>query len=86
MYSGYNSNKHIFEASIVQGKRFLKKGRGFVEQVIFKDRAVITTWLDNKPVALASNVLGGESQSQLRRWDKAKKTYVMVNVPSLVGI
>ena len=42
-------------------------------------------WFDNKEVTIASNSYGVEPVTQVRRWDKAKKEYVMIPRPALVG-
>ncbi|XP_049945878.1 piggyBac transposable element-derived protein 3-like isoform X1 [Schistocerca serialis cubense] len=66
-------------------KDLKKKGRGFSEEVVSMNEALIMCkWFDNRPVVLASNFVGCGSQDEVQRWEKSRKTYVSVSQPEVV--
>ena len=59
-----------------------KMERGAIEEIATAEGDVIVTqWIDNRPVLMASNFVGKGSVGQVRRWSKKQKEYVQVNRP-----
>ncbi|KAF2895677.1 hypothetical protein ILUMI_10499 [Ignelater luminosus] len=62
-----------------------RQGRGTAKEFVRDDGEVILTkWLDNEAVRMASNYMSVGTPNQCRRWDKTAKEYV--NIPRPVGI
>lgn len=89
------TEKKIFAAGTIRLIRFQtpplmsdreikKKGRGFSDEVVSEDNIVITKWLDNKPVYMASNFIGKGSEDKVRRWEKKTSEYIEVNRPQVI--
>ena len=66
-------------------KELRKEGRGSMDFQQSEEGIIVVKWFDNKEVTIASNSYGVEPVTQVRRWDKAKKEYVMIPRPALVG-
>lgn len=88
--------KRIFAAATIRPNRTercplkteaeLKKvGRGATDCMVSRDGTVVVTrWLDNRAVNLASNYLSCEPEDTARRWSKAEKRYIDVKRPAVV--
>lgn len=50
-----------------------------------KKKVVVTKWMDNKSVLMASTTTGKLPESTVRRWDKASKSYKNVTSPAVVS-
>lgn len=50
-----------------------------------KKKVVVTKWMDNKFVLMASTSTGKLPESTVRRWDKASKSYKNVTSPAVVS-
>ncbi|XP_050046447.1 piggyBac transposable element-derived protein 3-like [Dermacentor andersoni] len=48
------------------------------------EKIIITRWLDNRAVTLASNFLGIDDEDKVSRWSKADGKYVNVKRPAVV--
>lgn len=67
-------------------KNLVKKERGYFESVISKsDGVLVTKWLDNSVVCIASNVHGNNPVSSVRRYSQKEKRHIMVNRPALLA-
>jgi hypothetical protein len=66
-------------------KELRKEGRGSMDFFKSDSGILLVKWFDNKEVTIASNCYGVEPVSQVRRWDKSKKEYVIIPRPALVG-
>lgn len=63
-----------------------KNERGTFYQLVRDDgQVVIIQWLDNKPVVVISNCLGGQPEDMVRRWCKTTKQYVNVKRPNVIA-
>lgn len=70
---------------LLSDKVFCKKDRGYCEETVSEDGDVIVTkWLDNRPVVMASNFVGIGEKDQVKRWAKSSKKYVLVERPEVV--
>lgn len=67
-------------------KTFNKKHRGASEEVISTDGVVITQWLDNKKVSLASTYVGIGKLDLCKRWDKKSQKQIQVPRPEVVSL
>jgi hypothetical protein len=64
-----------------------KKERGSIEEVVSAEGdIVVTQWMDNRVVLMASNFVGKGSVDQVRRWSKVEKDYVHVNRPEVIKL
>ena len=72
--------------SILQADAEMKRrGRGAVEQSVQGDGQIsFVKWYDNKPVILASSVVGELAMRQCLRWSKQRKGYINVSMPEIV--
>ncbi|XP_072142035.1 piggyBac transposable element-derived protein 3-like [Dermacentor andersoni] len=62
-----------------------KQGRGSSDCLVSSDeKIIITRWLDNRAVTLASNFLGIDEEDEVSRWSKADGKYVNVKRPAVV--
>lgn len=92
----YLRNKSIWASCTARVDRFQKppftsdkdlkqKGRGTSEELISNDGEVIMTkWMDNKAVVMASNYAATGTPDTCKRWDKAKKEYIHVQRPQVI--
>jgi hypothetical protein len=55
-----------------------------VDYFLSEDRIFLLRWFDNKEVMVGSNHYGAEPMSMVRRWDKTKKVYVYIRIPTLI--
>ena len=62
-----------------------QEGRGAVDYRLSADGILVIKWFDNKEVTMGSNFFSVEPFTEVRRWDKGKKQYVVILRPSLVG-
>ncbi|XP_061397938.1 uncharacterized protein LOC133333661, partial [Musca vetustissima] len=66
-------------------KEMKQKGRGSSAECISADRNVIVTlWFDNRTVNLGSNFVGIAKQDKVKRWDKNKNGFVVIDRPEVV--
>ena len=65
-------------------KKKMKRGES-KEYVRTGDKIVVTEWMDNQKVVLASTCSGIEPLSQVERWSKAENKYIKIDRPSVVG-
>lgn len=64
-----------------------KEARGFSDQVVSKDGdIVLTKWLDNRTVVLASNFVGVGNEDYVERWDKKSKAYQKIKRSEVVRL
>lgn len=47
---------------------------------------VITKWLDNKPIHIASNFRESPNINAVKRWDKSLKKFINVSQPDVIGL
>lgn len=92
----YLRNKYIWASCTARVDRFRKppfsndkdlrkKGRGSSEEIISEDGEVILTkWLDNNTVVMASNYTATGIQDTCRRWDKTEKKYILIQRPQVI--
>ena len=66
-------------------KQLRKEGRGAKDNYVLEEGILVVKWYDNKEVIVGSNHYSAEPTTLARRWDKAKKTYVSVALPSVIG-
>lgn len=69
-------------------KEVMKKERGFsMEYVADMDGIDVSNviWKDNKVVTLVSSFAGELPKAQVRRYDKANKKYINIDLPHIVG-
>ncbi|RZF47290.1 hypothetical protein LSTR_LSTR009781 [Laodelphax striatellus] len=81
----YNKENRIPKSCPMRHKNLLKKeSRGHCESAIVKeDGVLIAKWVDNSVVAMASNCLGVEPKSQVRRYSQKEKRTIQVQRPYL---
>ncbi|XP_040072993.1 piggyBac transposable element-derived protein 2-like [Ixodes scapularis] len=89
--------KKIFAAGTVRSNRcekcplmsekdLKKKGRGSSDCLVSGDgQVVVTRWMDNRVVTLASNFVAVENEETARRWSKADKCFLDIKRPAVVG-
>ncbi|XP_040064051.1 piggyBac transposable element-derived protein 2-like [Ixodes scapularis] len=89
--------KKIFAAGTVRSNRcekcplmsekdLKKKGRGSSDCLVSGDgQVVVTRWMDNRVVTLASNFVAVENEDTARRWSKADKCFLDIKRPAVVG-
>lgn len=66
-------------------KDLLKQPRGHSEELFSKDNdVVLTKWVDNKVVNIASNFVGIGETDTAKRWNKDSKEYVDVVRPEVI--
>lgn len=71
---------------LTSDKIMMKEKRGFSEEVVSDDGdVVVTKWLDNKTVSLASNYVGIGQTDTVKRWEKRDKAYIQVTRPQVVN-
>lgn len=64
----------------------MKEERGYHETSIAKeDGVLVSKWVDNSVVAIASNCLGVEPQSGVKRYSQKEKRMIQVQRPHLIG-
>ena len=68
-------------------KDMLREGRGTCDQVVSKDGdVVLTKWVDNRSVIMASNFVGVGNVDTVKRWDKKDKKYTDVARPEVIKL
>ena len=68
-------------------RELTKAGRGAITEVVDSTgRIVVTSWNDNKPVLMLSNVVGKEPTDTCKRFDRKKKEIIEVPRPASVAI
>lgn len=66
-------------------KQLKNKGRGSSDYLVSSDgKIVITRWMDNRAVNLASNCVGVDDEDVVRSWSKADGDYISVKRPAAV--
>lgn len=66
-------------------KQLKKEGRGSSDYLVSSDgKIVITRWMDNRAVNLASNCVGVDDEDVVSRWSKADGDYISVKRPAVV--
>ncbi|KAI4464016.1 transposase is4 [Holotrichia oblita] len=66
-------------------KDLQKKGRGSSEEIISGDWEIIMTkWIDNNAVFMASNYAATGTPDICKRWDKIKKEYIHIQRPQVI--
>lgn len=92
----YLRNKHIWVSCTARVNRFQKppfssdkdlqkKGRGSSEEIISGDGEIIMTkWIDNNAVFMASNYAATGTPDICKRWDKIKKEYIHIQRPQVI--
>ena len=64
-----------------------KKERGAIEEIVtVEGDIVVTQWMNNRSVLMASNFVGKGSASQVRHWSKTQKDYIQVNRPEVIKL
>ncbi|KAG0415924.1 hypothetical protein HPB47_006897 [Ixodes persulcatus] len=88
--------KRIYAAGTIQKRRtekcplktekqLKKEGRGSSDYLVSSDgKIVITRWMDNRAVNLASNCVGVDDEDVVSRWSKADGNYISVKRPAVV--
>ena len=66
-------------------KELKKEGRGAMDYQLSDSGVLVVRWYDNKEVNVATTAYSAEPVSEVRRWDKAKKKYVYIKRPAVVG-
>jgi hypothetical protein len=67
-------------------KDMMKKNRGTFESLVCKDDGImITRWVDNAVVTMASTGHGTSPMAAVQRYSKAEKKVIYVNRPCIVG-
>lgn len=62
-----------------------KEGRGSSDSMVSSDeKIIITRWMDNRAVNLASNFLGIDDEDEVPRWSKTDGAYINVKRPAVV--
>lgn len=70
---------------LLSDKQIAKKERGFSQEIISADGQVIMTrWLDNKCVTMASNFQSKGEEDTCKRWSKIEKKYLMLPRPEVI--
>ena len=70
---------------LITDKDLMKKGRGLSDMVVSQDGGInVVKWQDNKAIHLASNFIGIGTQDEVKRYNKSKKTYEIVQRPEIV--
>ncbi|KAL3223624.1 hypothetical protein MRX96_027297 [Rhipicephalus microplus] len=63
-----------------------RSGRGSSDSLVSKDgKIVVTRWLDNRVVNMASNFIDVEKEETAQRWSKVDKCFIDVKRPDVVG-
>ncbi|XP_061397982.1 piggyBac transposable element-derived protein 2-like, partial [Musca vetustissima] len=66
-------------------KEMKQKGRGSSAECISADgNVIVTRWFDNRTVNLGSNFVGIGKQDKVKRWDKNKNDFVVIDRPEVV--
>ena len=66
-------------------KSLKKMGRGSSSHMVDANSAIIVVkWMDNKSVNLVSNYGTAAASTQVKRWDRTKKKYVLIDCPDIV--
>lgn len=72
---------------LLNDKELKRKGRGAHDTIGSTDGdVVLTKWMDNRSVVLASNFVAVGNEDTVSRWDKNNKTYVDVKRPEIVRL
>lgn len=66
-------------------KELKKEGRGTSDhQVEECEKLIVVRWYDNRTVDVISNYIGVNPTDNVRRWDKASKSYIEVERPAII--
>lgn len=64
-----------------------KSGRGSSDSLVSKDcKIVVTQWLNNRVINMASNFVGVEKEETAQRWSKVDKCFIDVKRPAVVWV
>lgn len=74
----------FFKPPLISDSDIKKKKRGFSQELVSNEGIIITKWLDNKSVYLASNYVGRGALDKVTRWDKTESKYIEVDRPQVV--
>ena len=84
-YVGTVRSNRLKGVTLKTEKELKKEGRGTSDsQVEEREKLIVVRWYDNKSVDILSSYVGVNPQDQVRRWDKASKSHVQVNRPSII--
>ncbi|XP_034051575.1 piggyBac transposable element-derived protein 2-like [Gymnodraco acuticeps] len=85
-YVGTARQVRLPNCNLEEEKSLKKKGRGsFDIRVETNHNICAVKWYDSRAVTLVSSFAGPHPVQNIQRWDKANKTYVEVERPSIVS-
>ncbi|XP_036963569.1 piggyBac transposable element-derived protein 3-like [Acanthopagrus latus] len=83
-YVGTVRMKRVKNCKMMEEKDLKAQGRGSMDHRVNQNGMIIVRWCDNKAVNLVSSFVGITPQSEVKRWDRKTKNYLMVPRPGIV--
>ncbi|KAG5886794.1 hypothetical protein JTB14_009427 [Gonioctena quinquepunctata] len=83
--AGTIRTNRFFKPPLMTVKEMKKKNRGFSEEIVYeKENVVIVKRFDNKPVCLATNDVGKETEDVVKCTDDNQSKYTEVTRPEII--
>ena len=85
-YSGTVRSGRLPGCQLKDDKILSKQGRGSFDSCVLSTPSIVAVrWFDNRSVTLASTFVGPLPVQKIRRWEKATKSHIEIDRPSIVN-